>query len=53
MNGDKRPFTAQAFNNISSSAKRAGGIYGGHGKGHNAYNLANAAFANNPAAYLG
>ena len=57
MGGDKRPYTAQSLHNLSSSAKRAGGVYGnagsGKGQGSAAYNLANAAFANHPAVYLG
>lgn len=41
------------MNNLSQSAKRAGGVYGG-GKAHNAgYQIANAAFGNQPTVYLG
>lgn len=51
MNGDKRPFTTQSFNNFTANAKRATGIYGTSAKTNGAYNLANAAFVNNPAIY--
>jgi hypothetical protein len=27
MNGDKRPYTAQALHNLSANAKRAGSVY--------------------------
>lgn len=55
--GDKRPYTAQSLNNLSQSAKRAGGVYangGGKASSHGAgYHLANAAFTSQPAVYLG
>ena len=50
MNGDKRPYTAQNFNNLSANAKRAGNVYAnamtkaaGGNAGNAGYNLANAA----------
>lgn len=48
MNGDKRPYTAQNFNNLSANAKRAGSVYANAmskaaGGGNQGYNLANAA----------
>ena len=57
MNGDKRPYTAQSFNNLSANAKRAGSVYANAMSntaktGNNGYNLANAGFANHPV-YMG
>ena len=58
MNGDKRPFTAQNLQGLSTNMKRVGGVYGNSqsGKSGNvnatAYNLANAAFVSQPAAYM-
>lgn len=48
MNGDKRPYTAQSLNNLSASTKRAGSVYAGSMVKGNNYNLANAAFTNQP-----
>jgi hypothetical protein len=54
INSDKRPYTAQSLNNLSTNAKRAGGVYAQHmqnkngaymnGGGMHNYNMTNAAF---------
>ena len=59
MNSDKRPYTASSLNNLSANAKRAGSVYANalnsnQKQQNNAtYNIANAAFTNNAAVYLG
>ena len=61
MGSDKRPYTAQSLNNLSANAKRAGNVYANgmanttksNGPHVNHYNIANAAFSNYPAVYLG
>ena len=54
MSGDKRPYTAQSFNNLSANAKRAGSVYANAmaSTAKPAYNIANAGFANHPV-YMG